>query len=231
MSTGELTVIPEVIYLTKEKLKRRLKRSPTEHELAAELKMSPSALSKLKHVKVKYNETTLTPSFARGAVAYRHAKPWSKKHRGNRFASGTQYDSDGGGKRKRRHSRRSRKNLGQRRKRSNRKSYGSKRLCLQKGGTEDKLKLLQDSYSNRWYDIYEYVISLQKKGNWDDDKFKAILNEKVTTIQKEPEYSALAPYNFNYENRFTKFKSYMDKAYFSPGTSLEYMDLQAARIP
>jgi len=110
MSTGELTVIPEVIYLTKEKLIRRLKRSPTEHELAAALKMSPSSLTKLKHVKVKYNETTLTPSLvaSRGAVAYRHAKPWSKKHRGNRFASGTQYDSDGGGKRKRRHSRRTR---------------------------------------------------------------------------------------------------------------------------
>lgn len=30
MSTGELTVIPEVIYLIKEKLKRRLKRSPTD---------------------------------------------------------------------------------------------------------------------------------------------------------------------------------------------------------
>ena len=97
MSTGELTVIPEVIYLTKEKLKRRLKRSPTDQELAAALKMSPSALSKLKHVKVKYNETTLTPSLARGAVAYRHAKPWSKKHRGNPFATGRQYDSDGGG--------------------------------------------------------------------------------------------------------------------------------------
>ena len=110
MSTGELTVIPEVIYLTKEKLKRRLKRSPTEDELATDLKMSPSSLSKLKHLKVKYNETTLTPSLAasRGAVAYRHAKPWSKKHRGNRFASGTQYDSDGGGKRKRRHTRRHR---------------------------------------------------------------------------------------------------------------------------
>jgi hypothetical protein len=107
MSTGELTVIPEVIYLTKEKLKRRLKRSPTEHELAAELKMSPSSLSKLKHVKVKYNENTLTPSFARGAVAYRHAKHRSKKQQ-DRFASGTQYDSDGGGKRKRRHSRRTR---------------------------------------------------------------------------------------------------------------------------
>ena len=109
MSTGELTVIPEVIYLTKEKLKRRLKRSPTDQELATALKMSPSSLSKLKHVKVKYSETTLTPSLAsRGAVAYRHAKPWSKKHRGSRFANGTQYDSDGGAKRKRRHSRRSR---------------------------------------------------------------------------------------------------------------------------
>jgi len=107
MSTGELTVIPEVIYLTKEKLKRRLKRSPTEDELAAELKMSPSALSKLKHVKVKYNETTLTPSFARGAVAYRHAKHRSKKQQ-DRFANGTQYDSDGGAKRTRRYTRRSR---------------------------------------------------------------------------------------------------------------------------
>ena len=112
MSTGELTVIPELIYLTNEKLKRRLKRSPTEDELAAELKMSPSSLSKLKHVKVKYNETTLTPSLAasRGAVAYRHAKI-SKKHRGNRFASGTQYDSDGGGKRKTRRSRNKTKGL------------------------------------------------------------------------------------------------------------------------
>ena len=109
MSTGELTVIPEVIYLTKEKLKRRLKRSPTEHELAVALKMSPSSLKSLRTVKVKYNETTLTPSLAQGAVAYRHAKPWSKKHRGSRFANGTQYDSDGGAKRKRRHSRRSRK--------------------------------------------------------------------------------------------------------------------------
>ena len=106
MSTGELTVIPEVIYLTKEKLKRRLKRSPTEDELATELKMSPSALSKLKHVKVKYNETTLTPSFARGAVAYRHAKPWSKKHRGNPFKNDDRYNSDGGGKGKTRRSRR-----------------------------------------------------------------------------------------------------------------------------
>ena len=107
MSTGELTVIPEVIYLTNEKLKRRLKRSPTDQELATVLKMSPSSLSKLKRVKVKYSETSLTPSLAasRGAVAYRHAKPWSiKKHRGSRFASGTQYDSDGGGKRKRRNS-------------------------------------------------------------------------------------------------------------------------------
>ena len=40
MSTGELTVIPDVIYLTKERLRRRLKRSPTDHELAAALKMS-----------------------------------------------------------------------------------------------------------------------------------------------------------------------------------------------
>jgi hypothetical protein len=80
MSTGELTVIPEIIYVTKEKLKRHPKRSPTDQELATALKMSPSALTKLKHVKVKYNETTLTPSLAasRGAVAYRHAKPWSK---------------------------------------------------------------------------------------------------------------------------------------------------------
>ncbi len=74
MSTGELTVIPGDIYLKKEKLKRRLKRSPTDQELAAELKMSPSLLHSLKTVKVKYNENTLTPSFARGAVAYRHAK-------------------------------------------------------------------------------------------------------------------------------------------------------------
>ena len=107
MSTGELTVIPEVIYLTKEKLKRRLKRSPTDQELATALKMSPSSLSKLKHVKVKYSETSLTPSLARGAVAYRHAKHRSKKQQ-DRFANGTQYDSDGGAKRKRRHSRRSR---------------------------------------------------------------------------------------------------------------------------
>ena len=107
MSTGELTVIPEVIYLTKEKLKRRLKRSPTDQELATALKMSPSLLNSLKTVKVKYNETTLTPSLARGAVTYRHAKHRSKKQQ-DRFASGTQYDSDGGAKRKRRHSRRSR---------------------------------------------------------------------------------------------------------------------------
>ena len=108
MSTGELTVIPEVIYLTKEKLKRRLKRSPTDQELATALKMSPSLLNSLKTVKVKYNETTLTPSIVRGAVTYRHAKHRSKKQQ-DRFASGTQYDSDGGGgKRKRRHSRRSR---------------------------------------------------------------------------------------------------------------------------
>jgi hypothetical protein len=109
MSTGELTVIPEVIYLTKEKLKRRLKRSPTDQELATALKMSPSSLSKLKRVKVKYSETSLTPSLAasRGAVAYRHAKHRSKKQQ-DRFANGTQYDSDGGAKRKRRHSRRSR---------------------------------------------------------------------------------------------------------------------------
>ena len=40
MSTGELTVIPEVIYLTNEKLKRRLKRSPTDQELATALNMS-----------------------------------------------------------------------------------------------------------------------------------------------------------------------------------------------
>jgi hypothetical protein len=109
MSTGELTVIPEVIYLTKEKLKRRLKRSPTDQELATALKMSPSLLNSLKTVKVKYNETTLTPSLAasRGAVTYRHAKHRSKKQQ-NRFANGTQYDSDGGAKRKKRHSRRSR---------------------------------------------------------------------------------------------------------------------------
>ncbi len=61
MSTGELTVIPGDIYLKKEKLKRRLKRSPTDQELAAELKMSPSLLHSLKTVKVKYNENTLTP--------------------------------------------------------------------------------------------------------------------------------------------------------------------------
>ena len=110
MSTGELTVIPEFIYLTKEKLKRRLKRSPTDKELAAELKISPSSLSKLKHVKVKYNETTMTPSLAaRGAVAYRHAKHRSKKQR-DRFANGTQYDSDGGAKRKRTKTKRSKKN-------------------------------------------------------------------------------------------------------------------------
>ena len=108
MSTGELTVIPELIYLTKEKLKRRLKRSPTDQELAAELKMSPSSLKSLKTIKVNYNETTLTPSIVRGAVAYRHAKHRSKKQQ-DRFANGTQYDSDGGAKRKRRHSRRSRK--------------------------------------------------------------------------------------------------------------------------
>jgi hypothetical protein len=121
MSTGELTVIPEVIYLTKEKLKRRLKRSPTDQELAAELKISPSALSKLKHVKVKYSETTLTPSLAatRGVVAYRHAKPWSKKHRGNPFATGSQYDSDGGGKRKTRRSRRTQNRNRNKTKRSN----------------------------------------------------------------------------------------------------------------
>ena len=107
MSTGELTVIPALIYLTKEKLKRRLKRSPTDQELAAELKMSPSSLKSLKTVKIQYNENTLTPSLARDAVTYRHAKHRSKKQQ-DRFASGTQYDSDGGGKRKRRHSRRSR---------------------------------------------------------------------------------------------------------------------------
>lgn len=103
-----LTVIPEVIYLTKRKLKRRLKRSPTDQELAAELKMSPRSLNFLKAVKVKYSETSLTPSFARGAVAYRHAKHRSKKQQ-DRFANGTQYDSDGGAKRKRRYTRRSRK--------------------------------------------------------------------------------------------------------------------------
>jgi len=108
MSTGELTVIPEVIYLTNEKLKRRLKRSPTDQELATALNMSPSSLSKLKRVKVKYNETSLTLAASRGAVAYRHAKPWSKKQQ-NRFANGTQYNSDGGAKRKRRYTRRSRK--------------------------------------------------------------------------------------------------------------------------
>lgn len=109
MSTGELTLIPEFIYLTKEKLKRRLKRSPTDQELATALNMSPSSLSKLKRVKVKYSETTLSPSLARGAVAYRHAKPWSKKNRRNPFKSDTQYDSDGGGaKRKGRYTRRSR---------------------------------------------------------------------------------------------------------------------------
>jgi hypothetical protein len=107
MSTGELTVIPEVIYLTKEKLKRRLKRSPTDQELATALKMSPSLLNSLKTVKVKYNETTLTPSIVRGAVTYRHAKI-SKKHRGNPFNNDKRYDSDSisGGKRKRRHTRR-----------------------------------------------------------------------------------------------------------------------------
>lgn len=109
MSTGELTVIPEVIYLTKERLKRRLKRSPTDQELAAALRMSPPSLNLLKSVKVKYNETTLTPSLAasRGAVVYRHAKI-SKKHRGNPFNNDKRYDSDSssGGKRKRRHTRR-----------------------------------------------------------------------------------------------------------------------------
>ena len=110
MSTGELTVIPEVIYLTNEKLKRRLKRSPTDQELATALNMSPSSLSKIKRVKVKYSETSLTPSLAsRGVVAYRHAKPWSKKHRGNPFKNDDRYNSDGGAKRKRRYTRRSRK--------------------------------------------------------------------------------------------------------------------------
>lgn len=50
MSTGQLTVIPDLIYLTKERLRRRLKRSPTDHELAAALKMSPSSLNLLKMV-------------------------------------------------------------------------------------------------------------------------------------------------------------------------------------
>ena len=111
MSTGELTVIPEVIYLTKEKLKRRLKRSPTDQELATALKMSPQSLNFLKAVKVKYNETTLTPSLAasQGAVVYRHAKHRSKKHQGNPFNNDKRYDSDSrGGKRKRRYTRRSR---------------------------------------------------------------------------------------------------------------------------
>ena len=110
MSTGELTVIPEVIYLTKEKLKRRLKRSPTDQELAAALRISPRSLNAVKSVKVKYTETTLTPSLvaSRGAVAYRHAKI-SKKHRGNPFNNDKRYDSDSsGGKRKRRRSRRTR---------------------------------------------------------------------------------------------------------------------------
>ena len=108
MSTGELTVMPNDIYLTNERLRRRLKRSPTDHELAAALNMSPSSLNSLKMAKVKYNENTLTPSLlaSRGAAAYRHAKPWSKKTRGNLFANDKRYDSDGGGKR--RHSRRRR---------------------------------------------------------------------------------------------------------------------------
>lgn len=98
VSYGELHVIPEYIYLKREKLKRLLKRSPTDEEFATFLGTTVPEVKNMKSVKVKYTENTLPSKKVR---YYRHAKPNTT----SRFKSNRQYESDsdsrsGGARRK-----------------------------------------------------------------------------------------------------------------------------------
>jgi len=97
VSYGELHVIPEYIYLKREKLKRLLKRSPTDEEFATFLGTTVPEVKNMKSVKVKYTENTLPSK----NVRYIHAKPNTT----SRFKSNSQYESDsdsrsGGARRK-----------------------------------------------------------------------------------------------------------------------------------
>jgi len=102
VSYGELHVIPEYIYLQREKLKRRLKRSPTDEEFARFLGTTVPEVKDMKSVKVKYTENTLPLK----GVRYKHAKPLKRTNLNtSRFKNNTQYNSDndsisGGARRK-----------------------------------------------------------------------------------------------------------------------------------
>jgi hypothetical protein len=126
-----------------------------------------------------------------------------------------------------------RKNLGQRRKRSNRKSNGSKRLRMIGGevfpidSPDDKLLIsLQDSYNSQWYDIFHKCIPLIPDG----DVFAATLNNNTSDLQQMPMYNALIPYRFNYKNRLDLYRTYINTPYFLQGESIEYMEKRKQSI-
>lgn len=99
MSQGTLPLIPADIFFAKEKLKRKLKRDPTNEELAEKVKITLKDLNDKLNMKTEYNENSLSPSLESGADVY-YGSPLQKNRKVPLFLNPNRYE-EGGKKRQR----------------------------------------------------------------------------------------------------------------------------------
>ena len=101
MSQGTLSVIPANIFDAKQQLTRKLKREPTNEELAQKLDITPKELNDILKMKTEYNENSLSPSFQSGSDVY-YGSPLQKNTRKvPLFDNPNRYEE--GGKKRQRH--------------------------------------------------------------------------------------------------------------------------------
>lgn len=105
MSQGTLSVIPANIFDAKQQLTRKLKREPTNEELAQKLDITPKELNDILKMKTEYNENSLSPSFQSGADVY-YGSPLQKNTRKVPLFDNPLRYEEGGKKRQRKYKKR-----------------------------------------------------------------------------------------------------------------------------
>jgi len=105
LSSGTLLVIPENIFYAKEKLKIKLKREPTNKELAKDLGMTVEVLNEILTKTTEYNENSLSPSFESGPGVY-YGDPLQRDRKVPLFLDPNRYERRGGKKRQRKYKKR-----------------------------------------------------------------------------------------------------------------------------
>ena len=105
ISHGTLSTIPEDIFDAKQQLTRKLKREPTNEELAQKLDITPKDLNDILKMKTEYNENSLSPSFQSGADVY-YGSPLQKNTRKVPLFDNPLRYEEGGKKRQRKYKKR-----------------------------------------------------------------------------------------------------------------------------